>query len=167
MGIDLCLLALAISTDLSRSARRTQNPSSTKLTRSAVSYPEHDNPSWQYWHPSRSSPSSRRVASVQLPKSSPVVFQVPRVSQTVFLLVTSMAHMNRCPLSTTVNSQNSSSSLVAPSTRSPVGSEVRAKIQSTSSVTRQHRRQDHSCRRAALHLQSRSLGFAILCCQRC
>ena len=90
-----------------------------------------------------------------------------RVLQTVLLLVTSMAHMNRWPLSTTVNSKNSSSSLVAPSMRSPVGSEVRAKIQPTSSVTRQHRRQDHSCRRAAHHLQSRSLGFAIPCCQRC
>ena len=62
-----------------------------------------------------------------------------------------MAHMNRSPLSTTVNSHNSSSSLVAPSMRSLVGSEVRAKIQPASSVTRQHRRQDRSCRRAALH----------------
>ncbi len=64
---------------------------------------EHNNPSWLYWHPSRSSPSIGRVASVQLPKSLPVVLQVLRVSQTVLLLVTSMAHMNRCPLSITVN----------------------------------------------------------------
>ena len=42
------------------------------------------------------------------------------MSQTVPLLVTSMTHMNRCPLSFTVNSQNSSSSLVAPSLRPPV-----------------------------------------------
>ena len=141
--------------------------SKIQLTRPAVSPPEHNNPSSQYWHPSRSSTSISRVASVQLPKSSPVVFQVLRVSQTVLLLVTSVPHMNLCPLSTTVNSQNSSSSLVAPSMRSPVGSEVRAKIQPSSSVTRRHRRQDHSCRRAAHHLQSRSLGFAIPCCKRC
>ena len=42
--------------------------------------------------------------------------------------------MNRCPLSTSVNSQSSSSSLVAPSLRPPIGSEIRAKIQPTFSI---------------------------------
>ena len=50
------------------------------------------------------------------------------------LHVTSVAHMNRYPLSVTVHSRNSSSSLVAPSLRSPLGSEVRAKIKPASSV---------------------------------
>ena len=47
MGINLCLLALAIQHRICED-----------------------------WHPSRSSPSISRVAPVQLPKLSPVVFQV-------------------------------------------------------------------------------------------
>ena len=58
-----------------------------------------------------------------------MVFQVLREPQTVLLLVTTMAHMNRCPLSITVNSQNSSYSL-----RPPVGSEVKANIQPASLI---------------------------------
>ena len=50
------------------------------------------------------------------------------------LYVTSVAHVNRYPLSVTVHSRNSSSSLVAPSLRSPLGSEVRAKIKPASSI---------------------------------
>ena len=50
------------------------------------------------------------------------------------LHVTSMAHVNRYPLSVTVHSRNSSSSLVAPSLRPPLGSEVMAKIQLDSSI---------------------------------
>ena len=53
-------------------------------------------------------------------------------------LVTSMAHMNRYPLSFTVRSQNSSSSLASPPLRPPVGSEVEAKIQHASSIVLLH-----------------------------
>ena len=50
------------------------------------------------------------------------------------LYVTSMVHVNRYPHSVTVHSQNSSSSLVAPSLRPPLGSEVMAKINPASSI---------------------------------
>ena len=53
-------------------------------------------------------------------------------------LVTSMAHMNRYPLSFTVRSQNSSSSLASPPLRPPVDSEVEAKIQHASSIVLLH-----------------------------
>ena len=154
------------SIDLSRHSRRNQNSSSSKLIRSVVSYQDYDNPSWQYWHPSRSSSSNSRADSVQLTKSSPVIFQILRVSQTALLFI-SMTHINRCSLSTSVNSQKSSSSLLIPSTRFLVESEDRTNIQSISSITRQPRRQDLSCRRVAQHLQFRSLDFAIPHCQRC
>ena len=66
---------------------------------------------------------------LQLPGVTFLLCGLPLVS-----LVTSMAHMNRYPLSFTVHSQNSSSSLVSPPLRPPVGSEVEAKIQHASSI---------------------------------